>query len=181
MKAIPHCRASSSEPAHASINVSVLCSGNKARRIAAQTLTRIDGLLREGAAPCDFRAHWSFVAQLFVHEHFKAAVEATVGANLVVVSFSTHEPLPLVMIHWMEHWVPRKRGEDAALIALLHGRAAPEEFSPVENLLRSSAQATGLSLFVHHFQQERESVSPKRRAHPFDRVGESHVSNSFNP
>ena len=157
------------------INVSVLCSGAHAKDIAARTLSRIHGSLRAQSAACDFRAHWCFVAELFIHEHFMAAVDATSEADLVVVSFSTCEPLPLVMLHWLEHWVPRKQGEDAALIALLHGRAAAQQFSPVENLLRSAAHSTGLALFVQYFEGERERMQSRQTVNTLDRSAESHA------
>jgi len=160
MKTILHSRHTGNEN-HA-VNVSVLCCGIQTKNIAVQTLSRIHHSLREESAACEFRAHWCFVAELFRHDRFSAAVKATSDADLIVVSFSIHEPLPLVVMHWMEQWVPTKRGEDAALIALLHGRSAAQQFSPVENLLRSAAHSTGLALFVQHFQCDHEEVSASR-------------------
>ena len=138
------------------VHVSVLCCGKQTEKIAVRTLSRIHCLLREESAACEFRVHWCFVAELFLHDRLSAAVKTTSEADLVVVSFSIHEPLPLVMMHWMEQWVPIKRGEDAALIALLHGKTAARQFSPVENLLRSAAHSTGLTLFVQHFRDDHD-------------------------
>lgn len=159
MKTIVHPR--HTQTGSDAVHVSVLCCGRETEKIAVRTLSRIQRLLSEQSAACEFRAHWCFVAELFLDHRFSAAVNATSHADLIVVSFSAHEPLPLVMMHWMEHWVPSKRGEDAALIALLHGRTAAQHFSPVENLLRSAAHSTGLTLFVQHFRGEHRCALPQ--------------------
>ena len=158
------------------VHVSVLCCGKQTERIAVRTLSRIHYMLREESAACEFRAHWCFVAELFLHDRFSAAVKATSNADLIVVSFSIHEPLPLVMMHWMEHWVPLKRGEDAALIALLHGKTAAQQFSPVENLLRSAAHSTGLTLFVQHFRDDHDGAPSHLRRNDVARSAEPHTA-----
>ena len=64
MKTIIHPRRT--ETGSNAVHVSVLCCGKQTEKIAVRTLSRIQCLLRDESAPCEFRAHWCFVAELFL-------------------------------------------------------------------------------------------------------------------
>lgn len=78
----------------------------------------------------------------------RAALEAA-EADVVIVSTSRARELPVELTDWMESWLPQKRGQTAALVALLGvGAAGNASASSAGSYLKSAAEDASLE-FIH--------------------------------
>jgi len=74
----------------------------------------------------------------------------TASANVIVLSASGQSELPVYMLHWINSWLPWKKGRRAALVAVLDQQAPlPPAAAHLRNYLRRSAEQAGMDFFCN--------------------------------
>ena len=101
-----------------------------------------------------------------------AALSDAINADIVIITMSAPGPLPVAMERWIEFTTSRKRGTDAAIVALLGSEDNPDGIGSLRlAAIRTAAQRTGLDFFapaahqelneaVRLIQQRAETVTP---------------------
>ena len=87
---------------------------------------------------------WEFDALNSPHLREQAAAEA-LAADLIVISARGDAELPDHVKNWIGRWAPRKRGEAAALVALLQHH--PDSSGPLGAYLRQVAEQGRMDFF----------------------------------
>jgi hypothetical protein len=73
------------------------------------------------------------------------AVEDAIEADVIIVANAPDAGLPVDVARWIEAWVPRKRGQTAALVALLDFTGKdPRESAQAYALLKSAAASASI-------------------------------------
>jgi len=104
--------------------------------------------------------------------HGEAATDA-IAADILIIAASTAPPLPLNVSRWLDPVIHRKRGSDAALVALLGVEEDSDRRDATELLdaIRQAAGRAGLDFFpasprsrveeiVDRIQERSETVTP---------------------
>lgn len=117
--------------------------------IARQLCNRLSCLL---AHELQFHATWLPFTMLDSEAVFLASARMAAEAQLVFFSTCSSQPLPPAVRRWIEAWLPKKAGTDAALVVLLwkegwqiglHG--------PAHRHFRELVRSAGLELFACEF------------------------------
>ena len=78
------------------------------------------------------------------------AVEDAIEADVIIVANARDAGLPAEVAKWIEGWVPRKRGQTAALVALLDFTGKdPRESAQACALLKGAATRASIDFLPH--------------------------------
>jgi len=98
-------------------------------------------------------------------DRFVSALACAVRTNLLLVSVSSvANTLPPIAVNWVEKWTQSKRGNKAAVVALVGDTGRPHMPKPQQlQFLQTAAAAAGLEFFTS-LPDHRESFSPTLRS-----------------
>jgi hypothetical protein len=96
-----------------------------------------------------------------------------VDADLLVISASRKETLPVSLQDWLREWVSRKRGDNAAVVALL---GQDNEDSPRLQFVRRAATDAGLAFFAPLPERQLSTGCTFDRIHRQGQKSLSHIS-----
>jgi hypothetical protein len=91
---------------------------------------------------------------------YEMAVEDAIEADVIIVANASDAGLPDEVVSWIDAWVPRKRGQTAALVALLDFTGDSREAARTQALLKRAAAGAKIDFLPHGI----ESPEPSARA-----------------
>lgn len=145
-------------------------------RAGERARMRVERLLKDmKAAPEVETDLWGF-DEVSQPELCKQAGTQARDADILLLS-AEGTSLPVPMVDFIEHWLPRKSAQQGALVALLgENKPAPGQLSEAGEYLRQKAQATGREFFCEIAPGQGQGSSSSSLSSAGTPGGDSHVT-----
>jgi hypothetical protein len=128
------------EPQHA-LRVAIVYQDVLTREWATELWDRVEQLTDRRKIQCK---SWN-ISELAHDGEFPLAVNAAAEADVLVISVRDTGELPLFLHVWIDAWIPRRRGREGALVAILGVPAQPDaQCGYTRDYLEAVAHRVGL-------------------------------------